>query len=89
MSRDAVAGLYVNHTGELIALSNQTWVGLGYTLSSNQWYRLTVRLDYVAQRWAVYGTDGTPNKLSQMIATNLTFSSTSTNTYLHRFRVKN
>jgi hypothetical protein len=83
------AAFYIDKDGKIRAISNNTWVTLGYTVSSNEWHRFTVNLDYVNEKWSIFAADDTPNKLSTIVATNLAFSASSTNEYFHRFRVKN
>ncbi len=89
LTGSVAAAFYINKDGAIVAVSNATWVTLNYTVSSNQWHRFTVNLDYVHSKWSIFAADDTPNKLSTIVATNLAFSSSSTNSYFHRFRIKN
>ena len=90
LNGDAVAGFYFNSNGFLVARSNATWVTLSdFGPVSNQWYRFTVNLDYQNRRWGIFSAGATHNELLTPVATNLAFSSTATNTYFHRFSVKN
>ena len=89
VSSNAVAAFYVAADGGIRAISNDTWVTTGTTIPSNTWYRFTVNLDYGASNWSLYAVDDTPSKLATPVATNLKFQTTATNTYFHRFRIKN
>ncbi|MDP6523600.1 MAG: hypothetical protein QGH15_05195 [Kiritimatiellia bacterium] len=83
------AAFFVDEDGKIRAVSNSTWVVLNYTVPSNTWQRFSVNLNYDTSKWALHIADDTPNKLSTALATNLSFSSSSTNTYFRRFRIKN
>ena len=89
LTGSVAAAFFINKDGAIVAVSNTTWVTLSYTVSSNEWHRFSVNLDYVNEKWAIFAVDDTPNKLSTIVATNLAFSASSTNEYFHRFRVKN
>jgi len=90
ISSNAVAAFYIAGDGSIRAISNDTWIiTTGTTIPSNTWYRFTVNLDYGTSNWSIYAVDGTPNKLATPVVTNLKFQSTATNTYFHRFRIKN
>ena len=89
LTGSVAAAFFVTDTGDIKATSNGSWVSLGYTVPADTWYRFTVNLDYENSKWALFVADSVPNKLSTIVATNLPFSSASTNEYLHRFRVKN
>jgi hypothetical protein len=89
LTGSVAAAFFIDKDGAIVAISNTTWVTLSYTVSSNEWHRFTVNLDYNSKKWAIFAVDDTPNKLSTVVATNLAFSSSSTNEYFHRFRVKN
>lgn len=83
------AAFYTASDGRIHAVSNNTWVTLSHTLATDTWYRFTLHLNYESSRWALYVSDSTPHSMATAVATNLAFSATSTNTYFHRFRVKN
>lgn len=83
------AAFYIDAAGTIRAISNATWVTLGYTVADDEWHRFSVNLDYINKKWAIFAADDTPNVLSTIVATNLAFSATSTNNYFHRFRIKN
>jgi hypothetical protein len=89
IGENAVAAFYVAGDGSIRAMSNDTWITTGTVIPSNTWYRFTVNLDYGTSNWSIYAVDGTPNKLATPVVTNLKFQSTATNTYFHRFRIKN
>ena len=89
ISTNAVAAFYVAGDGSVRAISNNTWVTLNYTVPSNTWYRFTVNLDYTTSNWSIHAADSVPNALATTVATNLKFQATATNTYFHRFRIKN
>lgn len=81
---------YVNKNGYINALSNSTWVNFSnYQLSSNQWYRFTIYLDYGASRWELYVADNVPNRLATMLSTNLSFAAGATNVAFKKFKVMN
>jgi hypothetical protein len=83
------AAFYVAEDGTIRATSNAAWVALNHTVPSNAWHRFTVHLDYAAERWDLYAADDTPNRLSTPVATNIPFSSLSTNTGFRGFRIRN
>ena len=86
----SVAGaFFVGTHGVIHALSNTTWVTMATTVPSNTWRRFTVNLDYNSSDWSLYVASDVPNALSSVVATNLKFTSSSTNTYFKRFRMKN
>ena len=89
LTGSVAAAFYIDKDGAIVAVSNNTWVTLSYTVSSNEWHRFSVNLDYQNKKWSIFAADNTPNKLSTIVATNLAFSASSTNEYFHRFRVKN
>jgi hypothetical protein len=89
LTGSVAAAFYIDKDGAIVAVSNNTWVTLNYTVSSNEWHRFSVNLDYQNKKWSIFAADDTPNKLSTIVATNLAFSASSTNEYFHRFRVKN
>ena len=89
LTGSVAAAFFIDKDGAIVAISNATWVTLSYTVSSNEWHRFSVNLDYVNEKWSIFEADDTPNKLSTIVATNLAFSSSSTNAYFRRFRVKN
>ncbi len=83
------AAFYPDSSGKIHAISNSTWVTLNYTLTAGEWYRFTINMNYDTERWALHVSDATPNAMATPVATNLQFSTTSTNAYFHRFRIKN
>ena len=86
----SVAGaFFIGADAKVHAISNATWVVIDYTVPLNTWRRFTVNLDYGASNWALYVASDVPNALSTPLATNLAFSASCTNSYFHRFRVKN
>ena len=86
----SVAGaFFVGTNGVIHALSNTTWVTTGTTVPSNTWRRFTVNLDYSKSDWSLYIASDVPNALSSAVATNLKFTSSSTNVFFKKFRVKN
>jgi hypothetical protein len=90
LTGSVAAAFFVTPEGKVKAVSNDTWVTFdNWTVPSNTWQRFTLHLDYGASNWALYAAGTVPNSLSTALATNLAFSSSSTNTYLRRFRVKN
>ncbi len=90
LTGSVAAAFFVTDTGSIKALSNTTWMTFGsYTVPNGSWQRFSVNLDYQASKWGLYVAGDTPNELSTMIATNLAFSSSSTNTYFKVFKVKN
>jgi len=89
LTGSVAAAFYVAQDGGVRAISNDTWVTLSYTVSCNTWHRFTVNLDYNQEIWSLFAADSTPNTLSTILSTNLAFSSTSTNEYFRRFRMKN
>jgi hypothetical protein len=89
LTGSVAAAFFVTDSGALKAVSNNTWVMLNYTVPADTWQRFTMHLDYKTKRWELFAADDTPNRLLTVIATNLAFSASSTNTYLRRFRIKN
>jgi hypothetical protein len=90
LTGSVAAAFFVTDTGSIKALSNTTWVTFGsYTVPNGSWQRFSVNLDYQSSKWGLYVAGDIPNELSTMIATNLAFSSSSTNTYFKVFKVKN
>jgi hypothetical protein len=86
----SVAGaFYIDDGGEIHAKSNATWVATGTTVPENTWRRFSVNLDYAASNWMLYVAGDQPNALATAVATNLAFTSSATNRYFRRFRVKN
>ena len=83
------AAFFIDASGSIQAISNTTWITTGYTVSNDEWHRFTINLDYMNEKWSLFAAGDTPNVLSTIVATNLALSSTSTNEYFHRFRVKN
>ena len=85
-----VAVFYVNTDGHVVARSTNQWIELdAYDVPTNEWTRFTVYLDYSISNWHIYAAGDTPNELSTMLSTNLSFSSTGTNTYFTNFKVEN
>jgi len=89
LTGSVAAAFYFDADGKIRAISNSTWVTLDYTVGEGQWHRFSVNLDYNDQTWELHVADNEPNRLATPLATNLAFSSSSTNTYFRRFRVKN
>lgn len=89
LTGSVAAAFFVGTTGQLWAVSNDTWVTLAHTIPSNTWRRFSVHLDYGNSRWELHVADDQPNTLATPVATNLAFSASSTNTYLKAFRVRN
>lgn len=90
LAGSVAAAFFLGNDGKLRAVSNTTWVALNaVTLQPDQWYRFSVNLNYRASKWALYVANSTPNALATVVATNLAFSSSNTNTYFRRFRIRN
>ncbi len=90
LTGSVAAVFFVTDTGSIKALSNDTWLTFSsYTVPDGSWQRFSVNLNYTTKKWALYAANDTPNSLSTTIATNLAFSSKSTNTYFKVFRIKN
>ncbi|MBT3295997.1 MAG: hypothetical protein HN919_01465 [Verrucomicrobia bacterium] len=86
----SVAGaFFVGTNGVIHALSNTTWVATATTVRSNSWRRFTVNLDYATSNWALHVASDIPNAIASVVATNLKFSSSSTNAYFKTFRIRN
>ncbi|NQT91782.1 MAG: hypothetical protein HQ559_03400 [Lentisphaerae bacterium] len=89
LTGSVTAAFFVGTTGQIWAVSNDTWVTLNHTIPSNTWRRFSVHLDYGNSRWELHVAGDEPNTLSTPVATNLVFSASSTNEYFKTFRVKN
>lgn len=89
LTNSVAAAFYVDENGGIRAVSNEAWVVLDYTVPTNEWRRFSVHLDYAAQQWELHVADATPNAMATPLATNLAFSSLSTNTYFRVFRIRN
>lgn len=90
LTGSVAAAFFVGTTGQVWAVSNDTWISLTHAgIPSNTWRRFSVHLDYGNSRWELHVADDEPNTLSTPLATNLAFSANSTNAYLKAFRVKN
>lgn len=75
------AVFYVNTDGNVVALSNSTWVTCSsYTVPTGQWVRLLINLDYSVSNWSVYAADNAANTLATNLFSNLVFNASSTNT---------
>jgi len=86
----SVAGaFYIDSGGQIRARSNTTWVATGFTVPENVWRRFSVNLNYVTSNWMLYVAGDVPNALAEIVATNLAFTGSSTNTYFRAFRIKN
>ncbi len=91
LTNSVAAAFFITSLGSVKAISNSTWVTISAdgAIPENTWRRFTVHVDYDNRVWGLYVAGSTPNALSTTLATNLAFSASSTNTYLHRFRIKN
>jgi len=86
--RSSVA-FYVNTAGNCVVLSNGTWEAYtGVTLTSGEWARFTIRLDYDTDSWSLFAGGKTTNVVADVVATNLPFYGSSANRLLS-FRVEN
>ena len=71
---NTVAAFYINSSGNLRVSSNATWVTLAsYTVPSNDWTRVTTRLDCGADTWSIYACNSVSNNLENPLASNLAF----------------
>ena len=74
---DTTASFYVNRSGAVVALSNGTWITTtGYTVTTGEWARFSVHLDYDAHTWTLYAADNTPNRMATRVARGMPFYST-------------
>jgi len=84
-----VAAFFINYAGNVVALSNSTWLTLStnYVIPSNAWVRFSVNLNYAQSNWSIYVAGSSSNELSTNLAVNLAFQGTATNTTLEKFQV--
>jgi len=89
LSGSVAGSFFIDSGGQIRAKSNDTWVATGVTVPENAWRRFSVNLDYTTSNWMLYVAGDTSNALATTVATNLAFTSSSTNTYFQAFRAKN
>jgi len=89
LTGSVAAAFFVTDAGKIKVTDGGSWSTLNYTVSEDTWYRFSLNLDYTTEKWALYVADSTPNALATTVATNLSFSTSSTNTHFCRFRVRN
>ena len=89
LTGSVAAAFYFDTDMKIRAISNDAWVVVDYTCATGQWHRFSVNLDYKNSTWELHVADDEPNALSTIVASNLAFSSSSTNEYFRRFRIKN
>jgi hypothetical protein len=74
---NSVIAFYVNSNGYLRVSDSNSWVTLtSFTVPSNEWTRVTARLDYSARTWAIYAGNSISNDLENPLETNLAFRTT-------------
>lgn len=72
----SAAAFYLNGAGQVVALSNGTWVTYAtVTLATNDWSRFSVNLDYVNARWSLYAGGSTADALLTSVFRNAAFFS--------------
>jgi hypothetical protein len=71
LSTNTTAVFYLNPDGNVVALSNSTWVTFSSAdLGTNNWIRFIVEMDYTADTWDLYAVTATTNA---RVALNLPF----------------
>ncbi|MBT3193669.1 MAG: hypothetical protein HN341_14070 [Verrucomicrobia bacterium] len=62
LSTNTTAVFYLNTNGNVVALSNSTWVTFSdVDLGTNDWIRFVTRMDYAADDWDLYAVAATTN----------------------------
>lgn len=86
---NSAASFYLNSNGLVVVMNTNTWQTCNtFTAAANQWVRFTVNLNYGTERWSLFASDATTNKLATIVATNLSFKSRAvSNSYVSTFRV--
>jgi autotransporter-associated beta strand protein len=85
----STTAFYVNDAGNVVVLSNTTWVAVStnYVIPSNSWVRFSLNLDYANSNWSLYAAGSATNTLATILATNLPFQGTATNAAFGKFRI--
>ncbi|MEI7899663.1 MAG: fibronectin type III domain-containing protein [bacterium] len=79
---------YFNPSGKIVAQSGAEWRTFdAFSVASNEWVRITVKLNYSARKWALYAAHAVPGGKAVRVARDLDFVAGSTNVTASRFEV--
>ncbi len=87
-SNRTTIAFFVNSNGYVVARNGSSWnICSNFVVSKTAWTRFTMNLNYTSDKWSIYACDSTQNKISTLLASNLSFNTTSTNDSPGKLRV--
>ncbi len=88
LEQNSSVAMYVNSAGKIVVQSGSAWRTCdAFTAASNEWLRLTVKLNYAARKWELYAAHAEQGSKAVRVARDLDFVAGSTNGAVREFRL--
>ena len=88
LEQDRSFAMYLNSAGKIVVQSGSEWRTCdAFTAASNEWIRLTGKINYAKRKWELYASHSAPGSAAVSVARDLDFVAGSTNVSASAFSV--